>query len=160
MFDLMIMAGFLFAAGLLYLAAVKMIDKIDPFAKDSASKDQTVYHIAVSDLVFLREIHPFLESGSCEFYTGSTSEILNDAASSRMDALIVSDECSQQKPFLSMTRISGRYYSSSLSLKAQSVDLQLLSMKPHIVTIYYQNSFAGIINSLISEGILSPVSED
>lgn len=160
MFDIMIAAGFLFAAAVLYFMAVKLIDRLDPFGKDSVPKDQAVYHIAVSDLVFLREIHPFLESGSCEFYTGSTSEILNDAASSRMDALIVSDECREQKPFLSMSRISGRYYSSSLSLKAQSVDLQLLSMKPHIVTIYYQNSFAGIINSLINEGILSPVSED
>ena len=160
MFDIMIAAGFLFAAAVLYFMAVKLIDRLDPFGKDSVPKDQAVYRVAVSDLVFLREIHPFLESGSCEFYTGSTSEILNDAASSRMDALIVSDECREQKPFLSMSRISGRYYSSSLSLKAQSVNLQLLSMKPHIVTIYYQNSFAGIINSLISEGILSPVSED
>lgn len=160
MLDLIIIAGFLLSAALLYFCAVRLIDRIDPFADDSRLLQQTVWHIAVSDIVFLREINPFLGNSRCEFYTGSTSEIINDTAAPKMDALILCDDTISNENTMLMNRVKGRYYSSALSLRAADADLQVLVQKPHTVTVYYRNSFKDIMNTLISQGILVPVNDE
>ena len=160
MLNFVMIGGFVLAALLLYRCAMRMIDRIDPYTADNQAQSKTAYRIAVQDIVFLREINPFLDQRFCAFYTGSTEEIMNGAASSEMDALILSDDTMNKTAAALMHRMTGRYYSSSMSVEAENTDLQLLNHKPHNVIIYYRSNFRSILDSMISQGILVPVSDD
>lgn len=154
MLDLLLIAGFVFAAGVIYFCAVKLTDRIDPYQAESETESRTVYNIAVQDVIFLQEMDRFLDQNKCTFYTGSREEILSDCSLRRMDAVILSDDTIEPEDSLLMNRLVGKYYSSVLSIKTDMTDLKVLSQKPHSVTILYQNSFRGIVESMISQGIL------
>lgn len=153
MFDFVIIAGFVFAAAVLYFCAGKLIDRIDPFSAENETKAQTVYQIAIQDIIFLKEIERFLDQNRCMFYTGSQEEILSGMKSTRMDAVILSEDAPVSSREL-MNCLKGKYYSSVLSIHAEAQDIQILSHKPHSITIYYHNCFRSVLDAMISQGVL------
>lgn len=154
MLDLLLIAGFVFAAGVIYFCTKKLTDKLDPYYAENETESRSVYNIAVQDMLFLQEMERFLDQTKCTFYTGSREEILSDCSVRRMDAVILSDGTIEPEESLLMNRLVGKYYSSVLSIKTDTADLKVLSQKPHSVTIFYQNSFRGILDSMISQGVL------
>ena len=155
MLDVLIIAGFAFSAYLIYFVIGKLIDRIDPFEIKEAETEKKIYHIAVQDLVFLREIDPFLDMKKCAFYTGSADELEDNLTYADMDAVILSDDTIHVSGSQNMHKIRGRYYSSSLSIESSDIDLQLVSQKPHTVTIYCRERFMKILDEMIHKGVLN-----
>ena len=158
MLDVLAVAGFLFSAVIVYFAVCRLAESLDPYTHETRT-DEHVWKIAVSDIVFLHEITPYLKKDGYTVYTGSTREILDDSQAAGMDALILVNEAGEgERP--DMNILEGRYYSSSVSLRLDGAQLNLLTRKPRSVIIYYRRGFRSILDAMIHQGILVPVKDE
>lgn len=148
--NIIMIAGLVLSAALLYYAIGRLFDTIDPPRPAETTEEK--YRIALEDLVFARELSRFLKPDECRYLTGTVREIAAEMETGRVDLAVLnseSGECGRK-----MNHIRVQYYASVLALQENGIDIQLLKHQARTIEVYYKDRFAPVITQMMDKGVI------
>lgn len=150
--NIIMIAGLILSAALLYYAIGRLFDTIDPPRPEKTETAEEKYQIALEDLVFARELSRFLKPEDCRYLTGTTEEIMTEIETDRVDMAVLNrehGECGRE-----MNHVRVQYYASVLALRENDIDIQLLKHQARTIEVYYKDRFAPVIAQMMDKGVI------
>ncbi len=150
--NIVMIAGLVLSAALLYFAIGRLFDTIDPPRPAETESADEKYQIALEDLVFARELGRFLNKEECCYYTGTREDILSALENERIDMAVLNEEGAGTGA--EMNHMQVQYYASALALRENGIDIQLLRHQARKIEVYYKDRFKPVIRQMLEKGII------